>query len=128
MAITLAIFSAMFIALCMYGASLPDKLIELVRSFMSGPGLWAAVAIRLLLAALLWLTAPISHTPTTFKVLAVLVFVAAVILPIIGTYRLVKFIDRLASWPRLAIRLQCLLGVAFGAFLLWSVSPGIGTS
>jgi len=125
MTVALALFSALIIAMSMYGVVQPLKLTTLVRRFMISPGVWGAVAIRLLLAGLLWFSAPFSHTPFTFKVLALLTFLAAIALPIIGAARLMKLIDYLASWPPIAIRIQCLLGVALGAFLLWSLSRGL---
>jgi hypothetical protein len=128
MTVALAIFSALIIAMSMYGVVQPLKLTALVRRFMISPGVWGAVAIRLLLAGLLWFSAPFSHTPLTFKVLALLTFLAAIALPIIGAARLMKLIDYLASWPPIAIRIQCLLGVALGAFLLWSLSPGLAAA
>lgn len=126
MSIALGIFSVVLIAISIYGVVLPLKLTVFVRSFMTGPGVWGAVLVRLLMAIILWFSAPVSHTPIIFKGLAFLALMAAVLLPIIGAPRLIKLIDRLASWPPLVIRLQCLLGVAFGVFLLWSVSPGLG--
>ncbi len=128
MTIALAMLSALIIAMSIYGVVQPLKLMGLVRRFMISPGVWGAVAIRLLLAGLLWFTAPNSHTPLTFKVLALLTFLAAVVLPIIGTARLMKFIDHMASWPPIVIRFQCLLGVALGAFLLWSLSLGLAAA
>lgn len=127
MAIALAIFAIIFIAMSAYGVTLPLKLTSFVRRFMLNPGgIWGAVVVRLLLAALLWFAAPDSHTPTTLRVLALLVLLAAVALPIIGAARLIKLIDYFASWPPMVIRLQCLFGIAIGAFLLWSVLPGLG--
>lgn len=128
MAIALAILSIVILALSLYGVLLPRKLVALVRGLLAGPGFWSAVAIRLLLAVLLWFSAPASHTPTTFKVLAVLALVAAFALPIIGELRILKLIDYLASWPTMAVRLQCVLGLAFAGFLLWSVSLAIGAA
>ena len=126
MAIALAIFSGAVIALSLFGVTLPRRLTALVRRFVAGRWLWFAVAVRLLLAVLLWYTAPVSHTPGTFRVLALLMLLAAIAIPLVGGTRLTKLIDRVASWPTVAIRLQCTLGVAFGTFLLWSVSPGLG--
>lgn len=123
MTVALAIVSALIIAMSIYGVVQPQRLTALVRGFIISPGVWGAVAIRLLLAGLLWFTAPISYTPITFKVLALLTLLAAIALPIIGAARLMKFIDYLASWPPIAIRIQYLLGVVLGAFLLWSLSP-----
>ncbi|MEM9628768.1 MAG: hypothetical protein AAGA21_21230 [Pseudomonadota bacterium] len=126
MTVALAAFSVLIIAMSIYGVVQPAKLTALVRHFMISPGVWGAVAIRLLLAGLLWFSAPFSHTPLTFKVLALLTFLAAIALPMIGAARLMKFVDYLASWPPTAIRVQCLLGIALGAFLLWSLSHGLG--
>ena len=125
MTIALAMFSALIIAMSIYGVVQPLKLMEFVRRFMISPGIWGAVAIRLVLAGLLWLTAEVSHTPMTFKVLALLTLLAAIALPLVGAARMMKFIDYIAAWPPIAIRIQCLLGVALGAFLLWSLSKGL---
>lgn len=123
MAIALAIFSLVIILLSTYGVIHPSSLTSFVRSFMGGLGLWVAVVVRLLLALLLWFSAPLSHTPVTFQVLAIIALVAAAALPLIGVQRIGKLLDWVASWRHLAIRLWCLLGVGFGGFLLWSVSP-----
>ena len=128
MTVALALFSVLIIAMSIYGVVQPLKLTVLVRRFMISPGVWGAVAIRLLLAGLLWFSAPFSHTPLTFKVLALLTFLAAITLPMIGAARLMKLIDYIATWPPIAIRVQCLLGVALGAFLLWSLSPGLAAA
>ncbi len=71
---------------------------------------------------------PVSHTPTLFKALAALLFLAAIAHPIVGRARLKRFLESLASWPPWAIRLPCLLGVALGGFLLWSISSAIGAA
>ena len=123
MAIALAIFSLIIVLLSAYGVFQPSVLTSFVRRFMAGLGLWVAVIARLILALLLWFSAPFSHTPVTFQVLAILALVAAIALPIIGVQRILKLLDWVASWQQLAIRLWCLLGVGFGGFLLWSISP-----
>ena len=129
MAIALAIFLVVIIVLSMYGVLLPYRLVRLVRGFMTGGlGLLVAITVRLLLAALLWLTAPVSYTPTLFKAVAALMLLAAVTLPLVGLPRLIKLIEHVATWPQWAIRLQCFLGVAFGGFLLWSISSAIGAA
>jgi hypothetical protein len=129
MAIALAVLSIAIVVLSMYGVLLPHRLIRLVRDLTSGRlGLWSAVTVRLLLAALLWFTAQVSHTPTLFRALAALLFLAAIAHPIVGRARLREFLESLASWPPWAIRLPCLLGVAMGGFLLWAISSGIGAA
>jgi Ca2+/Na+ antiporter len=106
---------------------MPLKLAALVQRFLNKFEVGGAAVIRLFLAGMLWLCAPVSHTPAAFKVLAVIILATAIILLIIGRARLQKLIDWVTTWPPIAIRLQCLIGVAFGAFLLWSVSPGLST-
>lgn len=129
MAIALAILLVVLVVFSMYGALLPHRLIALVRAIMSGGlGLWSAVAVRLLLAALLWFTAPVSHTPTLLKALAAFILLAAIALPSVGRPRLQRFIESIASWPPWAIRLPCLLWAAFSGFLLWSISSALGAA
>ena len=111
------------VLLSAYGVLQPFNLIVFVRGFMAGSGLWVAVVARIILATLLWFSAPFSLTPTTFQALAVLTLVAAFALPMIGAQRIFKLMEWAASWRHTAIRLWCLLGVAFGGFLLWSISP-----
>ena len=123
MAIALTIFSLIIVLLSVYGVIQPFSLIQFVRGLMAGSGLWVAVVARIILAILLWFSAPLSLTPTIFKALAVLVLVAAIALPMIGTQRILKLMKWVESWRPPAIRLWCLLGVAFGGFLLWSISP-----
>ena len=111
------------VLLSVYGVLQPFNLILFVRGFMEGSGLWVAVVARIILAILLWFSDPLSLTPTAFQALAVLALVAAFALPMIGSQRILKLMEWVESWRHPAIRLWCLLGVAFGGFLLWSVSP-----
>ncbi|MGD8944714.1 MAG: hypothetical protein PVI38_07395 [Desulfobacterales bacterium] len=39
-----------------------------------------------------------------------------------------RFLNKFEVGGAAVIRLQCLAGAAFGAFLLWSVSPGLGAA
>ncbi len=123
MAIVLTLFSIMIIGLSLYGVVSPLKLTAFVRGFMAGPGVWGAVLVRVSLAGLFWFSAPISRTPAAFKVLAILTLLAAIVFLIVGSTRLLKLIEHIASWPLIAMRFQCLIGVACGVFLLWSVFP-----
>jgi hypothetical protein len=123
-AIGLAVFALVIALLALYGVLQPLRLVTFVRGFMAGgSGLLIAVVGRLVLAALLWLSAPLSLTPTVFKVLTFLALLAAFALPILGTQRILSLMGWVEGWGPSAIRLACLIGVAFGGFLLWSVSP-----
>lgn len=126
MHILLAIASIIIVVLSLYGVLLPQKLVTWVRGYMAGrQGLVTAVGVRLLLAALLWFTAPDSQTPTVFRVFAILTLTAALVFPFVGIDRIRRLIDRVASWPVWVLRLDCLLGVALGLFMLWSIWPAL---
>ena len=128
MPIILALFSVTLVALSLYGVIMPLKLAVLVQLFLNKFEVRGAAVIRLFLAVVLWLCAPVSHTPVVFKVLAVIMLATAIVLLTIGRVRLQKLIDWVTTWPPITIRLQCAVGVGFGAFLLWSVSPGLSTA
>jgi len=123
MVFALAILSVALVGVSAYGVVFPYWIIDLVRSNMSrGVGLWIAVIVRLVFAALLWFTAPVSETPLLFKVVAVTFFVSAVGHQIAGRTHLKKLIEVLSTLPLWTIRFPCVLGVLLGAFLLWSIA------
>lgn len=93
-----------------------------------GVGLWIAVVVRLVFAALLWFTAPVSQTPFLFKVVAVVLLVSAIGHQIAGRTHLRKLIEAMAIWPLWTIRIPCILGVLLGVFLLWSISNVLGAA
>lgn len=124
MSIALAIFALIIVLLSLLGVFQPTKLTSVVRTLMvERSGLWVASGVRLVLAVLLWFSASLSLTPITFKVLAVVMLLASLALPMVGSQRLLKWVEWVSSWSPSVIRLWCLVGVAFGAFLLWSISP-----
>ena len=108
------------------GALVPRQFIALARRFMTGPGIAGAVGVRLLLAFLLWFSAPVATTPAAFRAVSVVVFVAALLIPFLGAAAIVRLIDRIACWPPIAVRMLLSLGLAFSVFVLWSVSPAVG--
>lgn len=123
MALGLAVFAVIIALLSMLGVIWPLRLTSFARSLMAKPsGLWIAVLVRVILAFFLWFSAPLSRTPLTFQVLAVIALAAAFALPLVGTQRLLRLIDRVASWRTWGIRLWSSVGVVFAAFLLWSIA------
>ena len=125
-AIALAVLSVLLGALFLHGLLRPRRFIVRVRRLMAGPGPVGAAAARLLLAVLLWFSAPASATPATFRIMAVVVLVAAPAPLILGTAGMQRMLDRMAGWPPIATRLPCAAGLALCAFMLWSVSSAFG--
>lgn len=126
MAVALALFAVLIAALSLYGVLAPASLTRVVIGAMRGPlGMPVAVGARLVLAVLLWFVAPESRTPLALQVLAVVALAAALVLPLVGSERIVRLMDRIAAWPGGLLRFWCLFGVAFAAFLFWAVYPAL---
>jgi len=122
MPIALAIFAVIIVVASAIAIVFPSELLNYVREVLAGPGIWWAASTRLLLAVMLWFSAEASRTPITFRVLAILALAGAVFLVVIGTEGVIHVIDWFSSWPVWGVRLPSILGVAFGVFLLWSIS------
>lgn len=101
----------------------PERLVEFADMFTTSRGLWIAVALRLALGVLLWVTAAASKTPLVFRVFAVLYFASGIALPLLG----LDFLDGVVEWGTalddLALRGIALVAVLFGAFFAWSAAP-----
>ena len=122
----LAVVSALLGALFMVGVLDPRRLIAVARNLLGGTGVAGAVGVRLLLAGLLWFSAPVSLNPGAFRVLASVILVAALSALVLGTDRLARLVDRMAGWRPVFVRLPIAVGLALCVFMLWSVSPAIG--
>ena len=121
----LAILSALLSALFLLGVFRPRTLMAVARSVLGGTGVAGAVGIRLVLAALLWFSAPVSSTPGTFRILASVMLVAAISALVLGTDRVVRIVDRMAGWRPAFVRLPIAIGLVLCVFMLWSVLPAI---
>ena len=122
----LAVVSGLLGVLFLLGVLNPRWLVRLARRFVGGTGVGGVVAVRLLLAALLWFSAPVASTPATFRALALVMATAAVGALVLGKDRAARIADRMAGRPPLVVRLPIAIGLALCAFLLWSISPAIG--
>lgn len=123
MAAALAIIAATIVAASGFTMVFPAETMATVNGVLTlSWGIWFAVAIRLLMAILLWGAASRSRTPNTFRVLAVLMLAAAIAIPFLGAeylLSLVQWFEAQSHWLR---RAMAALGLAFGGFILWSVS------
>ena len=128
MLIVVAFFSLLIVAISGYGLISPPGIIEFVRRFQAGPGVWAGFAIRLVFAVALWLASPLSATPSAFRVLAVIAFLGAVALPLMGSTRFDIFVEWWVEQPAWFLRIWLLLALAFGLFTLWSSVAGLGAA
>ena len=119
----LAIFAVLIVVSSAFTIIFPSNILSFAAEFLTDPGgIWWAAAMRLVLAALLWFSAPVSRTPTAFRVLAGVLLFVAVAIPIVGSEQLISLINWFASQSLWFVRALSGLGVGFGAFILWSVS------
>ncbi len=128
MLIVVAFFAVLIVAISSYGLISPPGVIGFVRRFQAGPGVWAGFVIRLVFAVALWLAAPLSATPSVFRVLAVIAFLGAVALPLMGSTRFDIFVEWWVEQPAWLLRVWLLLALAFGLFTLWSSAAGLGAA
>ena len=122
----LAILSTLLGALFLIGVLSPHRVIAVARNLLGGTGVAGAVGVRLLLAALLWYSAPVSLNPGAFRILTSVMLVAALSALVLGTDRLARLTDRMADWRPVFVRLPIAVGLMLCVFVLWSVSPAIG--
>jgi hypothetical protein len=109
MKLTLTVFAVFVLLSSVLALVFPTELLTTVREIISGPGVWFAVIMRLGLAVLLWLSAPISRTPVIFKILSLLAVAGAVLVLVLGSEGLVHLIDWYAEQPSWVLRLAELL-------------------
>ena len=128
MLIVVAFFAVLIVAISGYGLISPPGIVEFVRRFQAGPGVWAGFAIRLVFAVALWQAAPFSATPSAFRVLAAVAFLGAVALPVMGSTRFDIFVRWWSEQPTWLLRVWLLMAFAFGLFTLWSSVAGLGAS
>ena len=124
----LAILLALLSALFLLGVFRPRTLTAVARSVLGGTGVAGAVAARLVLAALLWFSAPVSSTPGGFRVIATVMLVAAFSAVVLGKDRAAWLADRTAGWRPAFVRIPIAVGLVVCVFMLWSVSAAIGGS
>ena len=111
--------------LCLGGWVLiqPRGLVTFADLFLTGTGLWVAVALRLVIGVLLWMSAGVSRTPRIFKVLGALFIFSAFALPVAGLERIRRIADWGAGLDDPVLRVVSLVVIGLGAFIAWSAWP-----
>lgn len=117
-------FGGVICAICAISMYSPSRLISAVRTIgESRWGIYAAVIVRILLGALLILTASDTRFPLFFKVLGTLSMVGAIVISFMGRGRIGALLSWFERVSTLGIRLYLLFGAAFGAFLIYGACP-----
>ena len=101
----------------------PDGLVGIVRRFQTPTGLYVAAALRLVLGAALFVSAPGSRAPETLHVLGVLIIVAGLITPLFGIERFRKLLDWWSSLGGGFLRAWGAAALVLGLWLAYAVIP-----
>lgn len=113
------LIGAVVFALSAWGIGNPEKLIRFVARVMDrDSGIWAAIAVRLILGIALLIAASESRFPLAFQVLGWVAVVAALGLEIIGRKRMRQLVARFDRLSPLFVRVWLVFGLAFGGFLV----------
>lgn len=98
----------------------PDLRLSVERSLITPGGLYAIAALRIALGLVLALAAPASRAPRTLRMLGVLVIIAGLTTPWFGVARSLAVLNWLSSAGPLVMRLDAVVGMALGAFLVYA--------
>ena len=96
----------------------PDLRLSLERSIITPAGLYAIAALRIAIGLVLVLAAPASRAPRTIRVLGLIVIIAGLSTPWFGVARAQAVVNWLASAEPLFMRLDAVVGMAIGGFLV----------
>jgi len=97
----------------------PELRLLLERSVMTPAGLYAIAALRIAIGLVFVLAAPASRAPRTLCVLGLIVISAGLSTPWFGVARARAVVNWLASAEPLLLRLDAVVGMAIGGFLVY---------
>ncbi len=97
----------------------PDLRLSLERSVMTPAGFYAIAALRIAIGLVFVFAAPASRAPRTVRVLGLIVIVAGLTTPWFGVARARAVLDWLANAGPLLMRLDAVVGMALGGFIVY---------
>lgn len=97
----------------------PGLLLALGRSVITPTGLYAIAALRIVIGLGFVFAAPVSRMPRLIRVLGVIVIIAGLATPWFGITRARAVMDWWANAGPLLMRVDAVVGIAIGGFLLY---------
>jgi len=101
----------------------PALRLSVERSVMTPAGLYAIAALRIAIGLVFVLAAPASRAPRTLRVLGLIVIIAGLSTPWFGVDRAQAVLNWVASAGPLLMRLDAVVGIAIGGFLMYVFRP-----
>ena len=121
--VVIVVFGAMVAALGLYGLVSPRGLIRLVTEMNERVRFFVAVAVRLGMGAVLIAAAPNCRVPLAMQILGGVFLAAAMIVLLMGPWRLDAIVRWWADRLDKFIRPWAAAAIAFGAFFIWAALP-----
>ena len=102
------------------GMVTPTSLVTIAGVFVTPLGLYAAAALRVALGTALVVAAPTSRTPTTLRVLGVIIIVGGLVTPLIGVDRARMFLAWWVTQGTMVMRVWASIALVFGLVLAYA--------
>src|SRR4051794_3806387 len=97
----------------------PDLRLAVERSAMTVVGLWTIAVLRVALGLVFVLTAPASRAAWLLRALGLVMIIAGLLTPWFGVSRAQAVVDWLTNAGPLWMRLDAVVGMALGGFLVY---------
>ncbi len=123
MRLLVIVVGAVAAAIGILGIAAPAVLLDFGRSLETPTPLYLIAALRVFFGIVLIRAAAISRTPATFRVLGVFLIIVGVATPFFGVERSRAVLEWWAGREMGFFRAAVSLGVVFGFFLVWAVTP-----
>ena len=105
------------------GIVVPTSLLTVAELFVTPVGLYAAAALRLVLGTAVVVAARTSRTPTTLRVLGVVIIVGGLVTPLLGVERARMIVAWWATQGPAFLRVWAGIALVFGLFLAYAIAP-----
>ena len=103
--------------------AVPDPRLALERSVMTASGLYVIGVVRIVIGLVFVFAASASRAPRTLRVLGLIVIIAGLSTPWFGVDRAQAVLNWVASAGPLLMRLDAVVGIAIGGFLMYVFRP-----
>ena len=123
MALIALTFSILVAVVGAVGIVVPALLLAIAGLFVTPVGLYAAAAFRLVLGTAVVVAAPTSRTPTTLRILGVVIIVGGLVTPLLGVERARMFVAWWATQGSAFLRAWAGVALVFGLFLAYAIAP-----
>ena len=117
------VIGALVILASVISFAAPALRLSVERSVMTPAGLYAIAALRIAIGLVFVLAAPASRAPRTLRVLGLIVIIAGLSTPWFGVDRAQAVLNWVASAGPLLMRLDAVVGIAIGGFLMYVFRP-----